>query len=85
MCQELQIFAFVYMYWDAKLSPFRLCDSDFGITPVDVITIGIIIIIIIIIIISSSSSSSSSSSIRLYMFESSYIHQKSLFLFVFPK
>ena len=55
-----------------KSSLFRLCDSDFGITPIDDITIGItwtafcfhiahIIIIIIIIIISSSSSSSSSS------------------------
>ena len=32
-----------------RLSVVRLCDSDFGITPVDDITIGIIIIIIIII------------------------------------
>jgi hypothetical protein len=39
MCQELQIFAFVYMYLDASL--FRLCDGDFGITVVDDITIGI--------------------------------------------
>jgi hypothetical protein len=41
MCQELQIFAFVYMYLDASCSLFRLCDSDFGIIPVDDITIGI--------------------------------------------
>jgi len=41
MCQELQIFAFVYMYSCASLSLVRLCDSDFGITPVDCITIGI--------------------------------------------
>jgi hypothetical protein len=38
MYQELQIFAFVYMYICIL---FRLCDSDFGITPVDDITIGI--------------------------------------------
>jgi hypothetical protein len=30
-----------------KSSLFKLCDGDFGITPVDGITIGIIIIIII--------------------------------------
>ena len=42
MCQELQIFAFVYIYvFGCKLSVVRLCDSDFGITPVDDITIGI--------------------------------------------
>ena len=42
MCRELQIFAFVCMYvFGCKLSLFRLCDSDFGITPVDDITIGI--------------------------------------------
>ena len=41
MCQELQIFAAVYMYWGWRLSVVRLCDSDFGITPVDDITIGI--------------------------------------------
>jgi len=40
MCQELQIFAVVYMYWGAGCLV-RLCDSDFGITPVDGITIGI--------------------------------------------
>jgi len=41
MRQELQIFAIVYMHWGLKLSLVRLCDSDFGITPVDDITIGI--------------------------------------------
>jgi hypothetical protein len=42
MCQELQIFAFVCMYvFGCKLSLFRLCDSDFGITAVDYIAIGI--------------------------------------------
>ena len=43
----------VYVF-GCSLSLFRLCDSDFGITPVDDITIGttcVIIIIIIIIII----------------------------------
>ena len=40
MCQELQIFAAVYMYSGAGCLV-RLCDSDFGITPVDHITIGI--------------------------------------------
>ena len=42
MCQELQIFAVVYMYSGVGWSLVRLCDSDFGITPVDDITIGII-------------------------------------------
>jgi hypothetical protein len=42
MCQELQIFAVVCMYvFGCRLSLVRLCDSDFGITPVDDITIGI--------------------------------------------
>jgi len=44
MCQELQIFAVIYIYiciFGCKLSLVRLCDSDFGITPVDDITIGI--------------------------------------------
>jgi len=42
MCQELQIFAFVCMYvFGCKLSLFRPCDSDFGITAVDDIAIGI--------------------------------------------
>jgi len=40
MCQELQIFAVVCMYWGASCLV-RLCDSDFGITPVDDNTIGI--------------------------------------------
>jgi len=34
MCQELQIFAVVYIYiLGCKLSVVRLCDSDFEITP----------------------------------------------------
>ena len=37
-CQELKIFAFVI---GCKLSRVRLCDRDFGIIPVDDITIGI--------------------------------------------
>jgi len=42
MCQELQIFAVAYTYvLVCKLSLVRLCDSDFGITPVDDITIRI--------------------------------------------
>jgi len=51
MCQELQIFEFIYIYIyvcvcvcvciRVKLSLVRLCDSDFGITPFDDITIGI--------------------------------------------
>jgi len=40
MFRELQIFAFVCTYLDAGCL-FRLCDSDFGITPVDDITKGI--------------------------------------------
>jgi len=40
MFQELQIFAFVCTYSDAGCL-FRLCDSDFEITPVDDITNGI--------------------------------------------
>ena len=40
MCQELQISAFVYMYWGAGFLV-TLCDNDSGITPVDYITIGI--------------------------------------------
>jgi hypothetical protein len=40
MRQELHIFAFVYMYLDASCR-FRVCDNDFGITPVGDITIGI--------------------------------------------
>ena len=39
MFQELQIFAFVCTYLDAGCL-FRLCGSDFGITPVDDITNG---------------------------------------------
>ena len=34
MCQELQIFAVVYMYWGAGCLV-RLCGSDFGLTPAD--------------------------------------------------
>ena len=41
MCRDLQIFAFVCLYLGANQVFFRLCDSDFGITPVDDITIGI--------------------------------------------
>jgi len=41
MCQELQIFACCIYVFGCKLSFVRLCDSDFGITPVDDITIGI--------------------------------------------
>ena len=41
MCQEIQIFAFVYMYSGASQVFFRLCDSDSGITPIDDIIIGI--------------------------------------------
>jgi hypothetical protein len=46
MCQELQIFAlvyiykYIYIYLDASCL-FRLCGSDFGITAVDDITIWI--------------------------------------------
>ena len=40
MRQELQISAVVYMYWGASCLV-RRCDSDFGISPVDDITIGI--------------------------------------------
>jgi hypothetical protein len=40
MYQELQIFAFAFAF-GCKLSLFRLCASDFGIAPVDDITIGI--------------------------------------------
>jgi hypothetical protein len=39
MFQELQIIVFVCTYLDAGFL-FRLCDSDFGITPVDDITNG---------------------------------------------
>jgi len=42
MCQELQIFAVVCIYvFRCRLSLVRLCDSDFGITPVDDITMRI--------------------------------------------
>ena len=56
MCRELQIFTsvhiniYIYIYificvcvcvFGCKSSLFRLCGSDFGITPVDDITIGI--------------------------------------------
>ena len=40
MCRELQIFAFVCMFSGANCL-FRLCDSDFRITPVGYIAIGI--------------------------------------------
>jgi hypothetical protein len=40
MRRELQIFAFVYMYWGASCLV-RLCGSDSEITAVDDITIGI--------------------------------------------
>jgi len=38
MCQELQIFCSCMYVLGCKLCLVRLCDSDFGITPVDVIT-----------------------------------------------
>ena len=41
MCQQLQIFCSCIYVFGCKLSLVRLCDSDFGITPVDDITIGI--------------------------------------------
>jgi hypothetical protein len=41
MCQELQIFCSCVYVLGCKLSLVRLCDSDFGITPVDDITNGI--------------------------------------------
>ena len=41
MCRELQIFASLYMYLGASHVFFRLWGSDFGINPVDDITIGI--------------------------------------------
>ena len=41
MCQELQIFAVCIYVLGCKLRLVRLCGSDFGITPVDDITIGI--------------------------------------------
>ena len=41
MCQGLQIFALVYIYIPTQVKSFRLFDSDFGITPVDGIAIGI--------------------------------------------
>ena len=50
MCQELQIFAVVYMYSGAGCLV-RLCDSDFGITPVVILLSGSLVLIIIIIII----------------------------------
>ena len=40
MCQELDFCSCVYVF-GCKLSLVRLCDSDFGITSVDYITIGI--------------------------------------------
>jgi len=40
MCQELQIFAVVFIY-SSTICLVRLCDSDFGITAVDDITVGI--------------------------------------------
>ena len=42
MCQELQTFCVCIYVFGCRLSLFRLCDSDFGITPVDDITVGII-------------------------------------------
>jgi len=50
MCQELQIFCSCIYVLGCKLSVVRLCDSDFGITPVDHITVGITCAVIIIII-----------------------------------
>ena len=41
MCQELQIFYICECVFGCKLSLVRLCDSDFGFTPVDNITIAI--------------------------------------------
>ena len=41
MCQELQTFFICIHVFGCRLSLVRLCDSDFGITPVDDITIGI--------------------------------------------
>ena len=41
MCQELTVFCICLYVFRCKLSLVRLCDSDFGITPIDGITIGI--------------------------------------------
>jgi len=41
MCQELQILHLCLCIWMQVKSFFRLCDSDFGITPVDDIAIEI--------------------------------------------
>jgi len=41
MCQELRIFCSCIYVFGFSLSVVRLCDSDFGFTPVDDITIGI--------------------------------------------
>ena len=62
MCRELQIFIFVF---GCKLSLFRLCGSDFGISPVDDIKSGLqllILLLLLLLLLSSSSSSSSLSS-----------------------
>jgi len=41
MCQETDFCSCMYVF-GCKLSLVRLCDSDFGITPIDDITIGIV-------------------------------------------
>ena len=40
-CAKNYIFLHLYILFGCKLSPFRFCGSDFGITPVHDITIGI--------------------------------------------
>ena len=44
MCQELEIFCSCIYVLGCRLSVVRLCDSDFGITPVEDIIINIIIV-----------------------------------------
>ena len=42
MCVCVYIYIYIYIYiYGCKLTLFKFCGSDFGITPVDDITIGI--------------------------------------------
>ena len=50
MCQELQILGICMYVFRCKLSVVRLCDSDFGITPVDDITIGITLLLLLLLL-----------------------------------
>jgi hypothetical protein len=66
MFQELRIFAFVCTYWDVGCL-FRLCDIDFGITPLDDNTNRINYLLLIVIITTTTTTTTTTSYLCTYL------------------